>query len=52
MRGQLLEDPETVAPIYARSIDRFGVGSGAALTGGVGLLGACLVHGAHQLARG
>ena len=28
------------------------LGSGAALTGGVGLLGACLVHGAHQLAHG
>lgn len=25
MRGQLLEDPETVAPIYARSIEQFGV---------------------------
>ena len=28
------------------------LGSGAALTGGMGLLGACLVHGAHQLAHG
>ena len=28
------------------------LGSGAALTGGMGLLGACLVHGAHQFARG
>jgi hypothetical protein len=25
MRGQLLEDPAVVAPIYARSIDQFGV---------------------------
>jgi hypothetical protein len=25
MRGQLIEDPETVAPVYARSIERFGV---------------------------
>jgi hypothetical protein len=25
MRGQLIEDPESVAPIYARSIDQFGV---------------------------
>lgn len=28
------------------------LGSGAALTGGMGLLGACLVDRAHQLARG
>ena len=25
MRGQLLDDPEAVAPIYARAIDHFGV---------------------------
>jgi hypothetical protein len=25
MRGQLLDDPETVAPLYARAINRFGV---------------------------
>ena len=25
MRGELLDDPETVAPLYARAIDRFGV---------------------------
>ncbi len=25
MRGQLIEDPESVAPIYARSIDQLGV---------------------------
>jgi hypothetical protein len=25
MHGQLIEDPESVAPIYARSIDQFGV---------------------------
>ena len=25
MRGQLVEDPESVAPLYARSIDQFGV---------------------------
>ncbi len=25
MRGQLLEDPETAAPIYARSIEQLGV---------------------------
>jgi hypothetical protein len=25
MRGQLLDDPETVAPLYARAIDRVGV---------------------------
>ena len=25
MRGQLLDDPEAVAPVYARVIDHFGV---------------------------
>jgi len=25
MRGQLLDDPEAVAPLYARAIDQFGV---------------------------
>ena len=25
MRGQLLDDPEAVAPVYARAIDHFGV---------------------------
>jgi hypothetical protein len=25
MRGQLLDDPETVAPLYVRAIDHFGV---------------------------
>jgi hypothetical protein len=25
MSGQLIEDPESVAPLYARSIDQFGV---------------------------
>jgi hypothetical protein len=25
MRGQLLDDPETVAPLYARAIEHFGV---------------------------
>lgn len=52
MRGQLLEDPEAVAPIYARSIDQLGVKRAQRMIGiKIGTPGTPATHALAEAAR-